>query len=296
MKKTILLFTFVFSIFYSFAQVQVDTAYNFEVVTMAQDTFNLDEFWAENPDTKVALEFFFADSPLCRETSPMISDAYKRFGCNEHEVFFLSFNVSDDSATTAHYRDTLGIETPMVLSSNGGSFVDSLYQVHAYPSFVLLQKEFFTPDSDTIFTNDTEDDIDTIYTYNNTQFTDKDIWPILDADSLVNILLSYGLMENGCSGEGQNNASGIAESKKTNPALDLYPNPASQQVHFISSELEGYFDMEIIDISGKTIIKRNEFVWKNVPVSINTQQLEKGLYIFSLNNAKESYSEKLMIQ
>lgn len=296
MKKSILSIVFILSIFYSFGQVQVDTAYNFEVVTMDLDTFNLDEFWAENPDTKVALEFFFADSPLCRETSPMINDAYKRFGCNEHDVFFLSINVSDDSATVVHYRDTLGIETPLVLAANGGSFVDSLYRVHAYPSFVLLQKEFYTPDSDTVFTNDTEEEIDTIYTYNDTQFADKDIWPILDTDALVNILLTHGLMENECSGADQNNASGIAESKKANPALDLYPNPATNQVQLISSELEGYFNLEIIDISGKTIVQRNELVSKNVPVSINTQQLEKGLYIFRLNNSKESYSEKLMIQ
>lgn len=296
MKKTILSIVFIISVFYSFAQIQVDTAYSFEVVTMEQDTFNLEEFWAENPDTKVALEFFFADSPLCRETSPMINDAYKRFGCNEHDVFFLSINVSDDSATVAHYRDTLGIETPMVLAANGGSFVDSLYQVHAYPSFVLLQKEFFTPESDTVFTDDTEDDIDTIYTYNDTQFTNKDIWPIEDADSLVNMLLSYDLMLNECSGEGQNNPSGIAESKKKNPALYLYPNPASEQVNLVSSELEGYFTLEILDISGKTIIRRNEFVSKNNPVSIYTQSLEAGLYVFRLSSSQESYSEKLMIQ
>jgi hypothetical protein len=159
-----------------------------------------------------------------------------------------------------------------------------------------LQKEFFTPESDTVFTDDTEDDIDTIYTYNDTQFTNKDIWPIEDADSLVNMLLSYDLMLNECSGEGQNNPSGIAESKKKNPALYLYPNPASEQVNLVSSELEGYFTLEILDISGKTIIRRNEFVSKNNPVSIYTQSLEAGLYVFRLSSSQESYSEKLMIQ
>lgn len=119
MKKTLLSFVFIFSLFAAYSQCQVDTAYQFEVVTINQDTFNLNEFWAENPDKMVALEFFFADSPLCRETSPMINEAYKRMGCNEHDVFFLSVNVSDDITTTMHYRDTLNLDLPMVSGDQG---------------------------------------------------------------------------------------------------------------------------------------------------------------------------------
>lgn len=296
MKKTLLLFAIIFTAIFSFAQVQIDEAPDFEVTTLSGETFILSDFWEQNPDSKVILEFFFADSPMCKETSPIVNDVFKKFGCNEGDVYFLSINVSDNSETTQHYYDTLGLEYPMVSSENGGVTVDTLYNVHAYPTLALMQKELFKPDNDTIWEIDDASVVDSIIVYDSTHFLSRDIWPIINSDSLINVLLSHGLDTVSCSGEDQNNASGIAESLKSNPAIALFPNPAKDQFQIISNSLEGNYQLDVLDMSGKSVIIRNEYFIKNVPQTINTQNLEKGVYIIRLSNAKEQYSDKLLIK
>jgi len=296
MKKTLLSFAFIISAILSFGQAQVDIVDDFQVITMNQDTFNLAEFWTENPNKKVALEFFFADSPLCREISPMISEAYQKFGCNEHDVFFISINVSDDSATVAHYQDTLNIQTPMVMSSMGGAHLDSICSIHAYPTLVLLQKDTYTPENDTIWTDEENGEIDTVYVYEETNFLEKDIWPITDSDSLVNILLNHGLNEYDCSGNDNNSPSAIAEYENFSHLFNVYPNPNSGQFYLISNEIEGNMEISILDLQGRSLFNHSYEMTKKAPLNIQNTDLYRGVYILRITNKNRSWSEKLIIQ
>jgi len=85
MKKTLLSFVFIFSVLFSFGQSLADTAKYFDVLTIDNERFSLEEFWNENPLKKVAIEFYYSDSPLCKETSPVIDSVYKKFGSNQGE-------------------------------------------------------------------------------------------------------------------------------------------------------------------------------------------------------------------
>lgn len=301
MKKTLLSFVFIFSVVFSFGQSLADSVQNFEVITMEQDTFNLNEFWQENPEKKVAIEFFFVDSPLCKEVSPMISESFKNFGCNEHDVFYLSINVSDDSASVAHYRDTLNIETPIVLSSMGGDLVDELCEIHAYPTLVLLQKETFIPENDTIWIYDEETEVnivDSIIIYDEedrTNFLEKDIWPITEVESLDSIIASHGINKNTCS-EDQNNSTGIDKEEIFSHLFKLFPNPNAGRFFITSAKLDGNFEIEIMDLSGKTLIKQHERFTRNIPCQIQVYDLSKGIYILRIRNQKEFWSEKLIVQ
>lgn len=296
MKKTLLSFVFIFSVVFAFGQAQNYILDDFEVVTLEQDTFNLQEFWMENPDKKVALEFFFTDSPLCKEISPIISEAYRKFGCNEHDVFFLSINVSDDSTSIVNYRDTLNIETPVVMSSMGGVTVDTLAAIHAYPTLVLLQKEIFTMVVDTIIEEgDTEEENDTTIVYEETNYLERDIWPIYNIDSLTNVLLSHGINENECSESGSNNSTGV-EEVSFDQGFHLFPNPNDGNFYIKSSIFDGDFEIEILDLRGKSLFIRNYRKIKNVPYQIQRLDLNTGIYVLRIRHNNESWSEKLIIQ
>lgn len=296
MKKTLLSFVFIFSIAFSFGQAQVETVDDFEVITMEQDTFNLAEFWLENPNTKVALEFFFVDSPLCREISPIISEAYQKTGCNEHDVYFLSINVSDDSAAVVNYRDTLSLETPLVLSDGGGFTLDTLLDIHAYPTLVLLQKDRFTPENDTIWEDEENGEFDTVYVYEPTNFLEKDIWPITDIDSLMSILSSHGIGVYECTEGGSNNSTGFDEINHFQSMFSLYPNPNRGQFNLLSNEIEGAFEIEILDLRGQVIANQKGRITKNTAYQLQGLNLSKGVYIVRIHHQKETWSEKLIVQ
>lgn len=86
---------------------------------------------------------------------------------------------------------------------------------------------------------------------------------------------------------------GIGEIKnKNNQILNIYPNPCSKNL-FISSDINnsGIGSLQIIDISGKVLI------WKNheyLPVKINLDSLEKGIYILKVEIEKQIIIRKVI--
>lgn len=167
--------------------------------------------------------------------------------------------------------------------------MDELYQIHAYPTLVLLQNEFYLPDPDTVF--DDSDEIDTIYTYPYTNIAEKDLWPVFSSDSLVNTLLTFGLNEFDC-GENQN-ASSIIENQIS--VLDIYPNPANEFFYINTANIDGEFQLEIFDVSGKAIESQQIRLHKNTTASIDISNLHQGLYIIRLRDSKSIYTSKLRI-
>ena len=75
MKKSILLGLFAMVVLLGFGQTTQNITPDFTAITMNQDTFNLTDFWQENPDKFVALEFFITETVLCQETSQFVSEA-----------------------------------------------------------------------------------------------------------------------------------------------------------------------------------------------------------------------------
>ena len=84
---------------------------------------------------------------------------------------------------------------------------------------------------------------------------------------------------------------GIKKNKAIDNWVKIYPNPAS---HYLYVESEEQIQLEIIDLSGRTLLKKDNLSNNS---SVNIEQLKKGLYIakFVSKTGKIS-TQKLQIQ
>lgn len=293
MKKSILLAVFALMLTWGYAQSTVKDVPYFTAVTMSNDTFNLEEFWELNPDKYVALEFFINETQVCMETSPFVTQAYQQFGCNDHDVVFISINVGNDSSAVRWYMDSLNLKTPTVAGVEGyGDTLAEAFEIQAYPSFLLLGSD--TLEGLELIVVDTFENTDTTYLIHDTIYSniiERDIWPIYSADMIVDTLMKYNITKHECG------PSAISDPfEKREYVFNLSPNPANTQVRIQSSDIEGWVTYQIYDISGKAIIEDMVFMQSDQGKLINTSPLHKGVYFIRLFNQEKSATQKLMIQ
>ncbi len=77
--------------------------------------------------------------------------------------------------------------------------------------------------------------------------------------------------------------------------LIIYPNPATESLTLTLSKGEGTItqinSVEIIDMHGKTVFKKNKYSGK-----IDLSELNSGIYILAIYNKEKVYHKKLIIQ
>ncbi len=80
----------------------------------------------------------------------------------------------------------------------------------------------------------------------------------------------------------------------TEPKVQIYPNPISD---FVEISLIGEYikDITIYSLSG-SIINKSQFNSQAGLITINTQNIQNGIYLLSVNSDNNSYSQKILIQ
>lgn len=271
----------------TFAQTPLRFAKDFTAVTTTQDTFVLTELLSQHK--YVGLEFFFAESILCKETSVMVSQAYEQLGRNEHELIILSINVGNDSAQCRHYIDSLGIQTPVVPGTWGnGDTIAHRFDIQAFPTFILISPDtldFYDLALDTITIPDSTM-YDTIpYRYN---IAIDDVWPIYSVSDIIDTLTNNFPIHQ--------YTSVFDLPKAQNHSFTMYPNPAKNLVYIHSYDIENEATARFYNISGQ-IVGEQKFVLKageSIPVDLSS--LKKGVYILELFNSQKTDQQKLIIQ
>ncbi|MBP6624478.1 MAG: PKD domain-containing protein [Chitinophagaceae bacterium] len=86
--------------------------------------------------------------------------------------------------------------------------------------------------------------------------------------------------------------SGLTQLESTE--LQIFPNPANDQIE-ITLPLVGKFDIKLIDMAGKTLLRRH-YDTQDKSVSVDISDLSKGLYLILLNQDDKQYRQKLMKQ
>ena len=78
------------------------------------------------------------------------------------------------------------------------------------------------------------------------------------------------------------------------PKVQIYPNPISDFVEVI---LIGEYikDITIYSLSG-SIINKSQYKSQSGLVTINTQNIQNGIYLLSVNSDINFYSQKIIIQ
>ncbi len=88
-------------------------------------------------------------------------------------------------------------------------------------------------------------------------------------------------------------ASTLVNDIKLNTSFDVYPNPASDEIHFISYEnLPGFFELR--DIFGR--IFHTSYFSNNQPLSINTSHYPRGIYFLQIHTKELTHTERVIIQ
>jgi hypothetical protein len=74
--------------------------------------------------------------------------------------------------------------------------------------------------------------------------------------------------------------------------VNVFPNPATNQITFKIDASVGQFIVEFYDIQGKLVL--SQLSYNNSPVSI--ESLDEGLYFYRLSDNLNFYTGKIMVK
>ncbi|MFN0177099.1 MAG: zinc-dependent metalloprotease [Saprospiraceae bacterium] len=93
-----------------------------------------------------------------------------------------------------------------------------------------------------------------------------------------------------CAGGGGGDRNSITANTATND-LQVYPNPAADQIQIAG--LNGYAEVSITDVSGKTVFQKKASWVSPTPETIDISNLLPGLYLVSVNQGQSVQQTKI---
>jgi hypothetical protein len=87
-------------------------------------------------------------------------------------------------------------------------------------------------------------------------------------------------------------ATGIKE--QSDRQVNIYPNPASEQLFIELNDISRNLDVEIYNMTGQLI--KNEIFHNISTIEMDVSGLTKGIYILKLNTDKETFNTRIIIQ
>ena len=153
------------------AQCPLTEAVDFTVTDIEGNEINL--FSLLDNGQYVVIDFFYTTCGPCQATAPKVNEAYLAFGCNNHDVFFMSMDTGDTNAECEVFDETYGVEYPTVSGvEGGGTAICNTYGIGAYPTVILI-----APDHSIV---------------------EQDIWPIPNGAYLIGVIEGHGPEQNSC--------------------------------------------------------------------------------------------------
>lgn len=142
----------------------------------------------------VLINFFLANDPISQDVMPDMIDAYRAYGCNEHDVFFMEIAPNANDSVCRIWAETYGVNYPTISRAGGGNDIAQAIPVAMYPTIMLIR-----PDH---------------------TFAQRDIYPPT-LDMMVQYMTAEGIEQYDChDAVGENDAQNIV----------LYPNPANESL------------------------------------------------------------------
>ena len=120
----------------------------------------------------VLIDFFFVNCGPCQQATPKVVESYYAMGCNMHDVFYMEISDRDSDAACQNWCQNYGVEYPTIGGPAGGSGICNTYQIGAFPTVILI-----APDR---------------------QILINDLWPISNAQTVINALEQHGLQQHDC--------------------------------------------------------------------------------------------------
>ena len=180
MKK---LLSIIIAVMFSFglnAQTELTQAPDFTATDYFGNEINLYEILEGGQH--VLLHFNTRTNEATAEVTPPLVEAYKKLGCNQHDVFFIGVVPNGTTSIIEKYVNEYGIEFPMIYNtdeSNGEgdafNITRMLYQVWEYPTTILI-----APDKSIAL---------------------QDVSPMKEANDIISAFTPFGIKEYECGEE-----------------------------------------------------------------------------------------------
>jgi extracellular elastinolytic metalloproteinase len=88
------------------------------------------------------------------------------------------------------------------------------------------------------------------------------------------------------------NCSSLSVDDFTDESLSVYPNPTQNQLTIAANKNYGKVVISLIDINGRVVLELQKELFNNV--TIDTNQLHKGIYILNIKGETFNYNEKII--
>lgn len=238
-----------FSLSIALAQVG-NPAPNFTVTDTHGNTHSL--YGLLDSGRVVVLDFFYTTCGPCQFYTPQVNLAYEKYGCNQHEVFFMSIDYHDTNTEVIAYDETYNIKYPSVSGlDGGGDAVVNLYAIQGFPTFYVIDAS-------------------------------KTIVKVIDPPTLQVFDFRFGQL-----GIQPANCNLSATEEALGAAALIFPNPVTGEYLNLSPEtlLPGVSSFEIFDLGGR-ICQQGKMEALGQSVSIPIPDLPRGAYFLRLRSGE----------
>lgn len=195
----------------------------------------------------VLIDFFFTTCGECNTTAPMIVESYQAFGCNRHDVFYMAISDIDHNNACQNWGNNYGVEYPIIGVDGGGYDVVNTYLIGVFPTVILIAP--------------------------NRQIVIHDLYPIEDAQTVIDALENQGIQQHDCEDS-------TVEHDADN--FTLYPNPVKENL-MISGQNLG--NVSVYNALGQVIFK----TFGTDEININTSNYQNGIYFVKVGNKIENF-------
>ena len=206
MKK---LFTFIFAIALSLnmiGQCSITTAVDF-TATDCHGT-NVHLFDILDGGQYVLIDFFYTTCGPCNTAAPKVVESYFALGCNMYDVYYMEISDRDSDAACQTWTNTYGVEYPTIAGTAGGGTICNQYGIGAFPTVILI-----APDHSIVI---------------------QDLWPINNAQTIINALTPYGIEQHDCTAPVTDPAVTITvdQALETEITATFTPNAECVEYHY----------------------------------------------------------------
>ena len=89
----------------------------------------------------VLINFFLTGDPYSEAPMADVIEAYRLYGCNEHDVFFMEISPNGHDDACQAWVDQFGVQYPTISRDGGGNDIAQAIPVGYYPTIMLIRPD-----------------------------------------------------------------------------------------------------------------------------------------------------------
>ena len=89
----------------------------------------------------VFINFFLYGDPYSEQPMADVLEAYRLYGCNQHDVFFMEITPNGHDDDCRIWVDQFGVEYPTISRDGGGNTIAQAIPVGLYPTLMLIRPD-----------------------------------------------------------------------------------------------------------------------------------------------------------